>query len=70
MEGWVWVVMGRVYGWDVLGKAIWAETDPRSLAENILATKSHLDSLGKVVLSEILISIKITPGFGVRNVRR
>ena len=29
----VLVVVGRVHGWDVLGKAVWAETEPRSAAE-------------------------------------
>ena len=29
----VLVVVGRVDGWDVLGKAAWAETEPRSTAE-------------------------------------
>ena len=33
MEGWDLEVMGRVDGWDVLGKAVWAETEPRSVAE-------------------------------------
>ena len=27
------VVVGRVLGWDVLGRAVWAETEPRSVAE-------------------------------------
>ena len=26
-------VVGRVDGWDVMGKAVWAETEPRSAAE-------------------------------------
>ena len=26
-------VVDRVSGWDVLGKAVWAETEPRSVAE-------------------------------------
>ena len=29
----VLVVVGRVYGWDVLGRAVWAETEPQSVAE-------------------------------------
>ena len=29
----VLVVVGRVNEWDVLGKAVWAETEPRSEAE-------------------------------------
>ena len=30
MEGWGLEVVGRVDGWGVLGKAVWAETEPRS----------------------------------------
>ena len=43
MEGGVLVVVGSVYGRDVLGKAVWAETEQRSVADHVLfnlATKS------------------------------
>ena len=41
MEGWASVVVGRVYGWDVLGKAVWAETEPRSAAEPQIRNSSQ-----------------------------
>ena len=39
MGGQVLVVLGRVDGWKALGKAVSAETEPRSVAEpNILSS--------------------------------
>ena len=35
------VVGGRVYGWEVLGKAVSAETEPRSVAEPNLVSASR-----------------------------
>ena len=33
-------VVGRVDGWDVLGRAVWAETEPRSVAEPYIEQSS------------------------------
>ena len=40
MEGWGLEVVGRVEGWDVLRKAVWAETEPRSAAEPYIELSS------------------------------
>ena len=40
MEGLSFEVGARVYGWDVLGKAVWAETEPRSVAEPYIEQSS------------------------------
>ena len=39
---WVWSlkVVGRVDGWDVLGRAAWAETELRSVAEPYIEQSS------------------------------
>ena len=42
MEGRGWVVVGRVSGWDVLRRAVWAETEPRSVAKPYIEQSSDL----------------------------
>ena len=57
MEVWCLEVVGSFYGWDVLGKAVWAETEQRSYILNNLAAKSRTPVqivVGRAVLAKIM----------------
>ena len=47
------VVVGRVYGWEALGKTVLAETEPRSVAEPNTSQSKSLTPLERTVLYEI-----------------